>query len=68
MLLRLVAATALVCFAATAVRTEGLLLIAELLVLGGILLVLLLLLRVVDTADLAPYVRPLIRFGSKRSL
>lgn len=67
MLIRLVAATALVCVAATAVRTQGLLLVAELVVLGAILLALLLLLRVVDTAELEPYLRSLKRFVPKRS-
>jgi O-antigen/teichoic acid export membrane protein len=67
MLIRLVAATAAVCVAATAVRTQGLLLIAELVVLGGILLALLLSLRVVDMAELGSYLRPLKRLAPKRS-
>jgi O-antigen/teichoic acid export membrane protein len=67
MLLRLVAATVLVCVAAAAVPTQGLLLVVELVVLAGILLALLLLLGVVDTADLGPYLRPLKRFARKRS-
>jgi O-antigen/teichoic acid export membrane protein len=68
MLIRLVAATALVCIAAAAVHTQGLLLIAELAVLAGILLMLLLLLRVVDTAELEPYLRRVRRrFAPKRS-
>jgi hypothetical protein len=67
-LIRLVAATALVCVAAAAVHTQGLLLVAELVVLAGVLLALLLLLRVVDTAELEPYLRPLRkRFAPKRS-
>jgi O-antigen/teichoic acid export membrane protein len=68
MLFRLVAATALVCVAAAAVHTQGLLLLAEIVVLAGVLLALLLLLRVVDTAELEPYLRPLRkRFAPKRS-
>jgi O-antigen/teichoic acid export membrane protein len=68
MLIRLAAATALVCFAASAVPTQGLLLLAELAVLAGILLALLLLLRVVDAAELELYLRPLLkRFAPRRS-
>jgi O-antigen/teichoic acid export membrane protein len=68
MLIRLAAATALVSFAASAVPTQGLLLVAELAVFAGLLLVLLLLLRVVDAADLEWYLRPLLkRVAPKRS-
>jgi O-antigen/teichoic acid export membrane protein len=68
MLVRLGAATALVCFAAAAVPTQGLLLVAELVVLAGMLVALLLLLRVVEPADLEPYLRPLLkRFAARRS-
>ena len=68
MLIRLAAATALVCFAASAVPTQGLLLVAELAVLAGLLLALLLVLRVVDAAELELYLRPLLkRFAPKRS-
>jgi stage V sporulation protein B len=68
MLIRLAAATALVCLAAFAVPTQGFLLVAELAVLAGLLLALLLVLRVVDAAELELYLRPLLkRFAPKRS-
>jgi stage V sporulation protein B len=68
MLIRLVGATALVCFAAVAVPTQGVLLVIELMVLAGMLFALLLLLRVIEAADFDLYLRPLLkRFAARRS-
>ena len=63
MFLKLLVATAILGFVAALVPTAGVMLIVEFLVLGGMLLALLLLFRLIDPVELEPYLQgPLKRF------
>jgi O-antigen/teichoic acid export membrane protein len=67
-LCKLLLATALICLVATAVPSDGLLLLAELAALAVLFLVLVLVLRVIALAELEPFLpKPLKRLALRRS-